>query len=70
MKEDIFRKKILDRIKSPDDLKDYVRITHPGVWLLLIAVIVLLAGACIWGAFGVIEDGGKLIHPFALLFNR
>ncbi len=55
MNEEIFRKKSLERIKSPESLNDYVRVSNPGVWLLLAAVIVLLAGACIWGIFGHIE---------------
>ena len=52
MNEDIFRKKSLDKVKSPESLDDYIQVSNPGVWLLLISVIVLLAGACIWGVFG------------------
>lgn len=55
MDEKIYRKKSLDRIKSPESLNDYVRVSNPGVWLVLAAVIALLAGACIWGIFGQIE---------------
>ena len=55
MKEEIFRKKSLDRIKSPEALNDYVRVANPGVWLLLAAVIALLLGAIAWGVFGRIE---------------
>lgn len=55
MNEQIFRKKSLDKIKSPENLSDYVRVTNPGLWLLLAAVIVLLTGAVIWGAYGHIE---------------
>ena len=56
MRKRIFRKKSLDRMKSPDNLDDYIRVSNPGVWLLLVCVIVLLAGACIWGAFGHIDS--------------
>lgn len=55
MNEEIFRKKSLDKINSPESLNDYVRVTNPAVWILLAAIIVLLAGACIWGVFGHIE---------------
>ncbi len=48
----IFRKTSLDRVNSPDQLDDYMRVTSPSVWLVLVAVILLLVGACIWGAFG------------------
>ena len=56
MNEEIFRKKSLDKIKSPENLDDYIRVSNPGVWLLLVSVIVLLAGACVWGAFGHIDS--------------
>ena len=56
MNEKIFRKKSLDRVKSPENLDDYIRVSNPGVWLLLVSVIILLAGACIWGTFGHIDS--------------
>lgn len=56
MGEEIFRKKSLDRVKSPENLDDYIRVSNPGVWLLLISVIVLLIGVCVWGVFGRIES--------------
>ena len=52
MREEIFRKKSLDKVKSPESLDDYIQVSNPGVWLLLVSVIVLLAGACVWGIFG------------------
>lgn len=55
MNEEIFRKKSLDKIKSPENLNDYIRVTNPGVWLLLVAVIVLLIGVVLWGTYGHIE---------------
>ena len=56
MNEEIYRKKSLDKIKSPENLDDYIRVTNPGVWLLLLSVIILLAGACIWGALGHVDS--------------
>ena len=56
MGEDIFRKKSLERIQSPEGLYDYVRVSGPGVWLVLLGACLLLAGACIWGFFGRIES--------------
>ena len=54
-KESLFREKSLERLESPEKLNDYLRVTSPGVWLVLAAVIVLLAGVCIWGIFGRID---------------
>lgn len=56
MNEKLFRQKSLNKIKSPEDLNDYVRVSNPGIWLLLIAVIALLTGACLWGIFGYIDS--------------
>lgn len=56
MSEEIFRKKSLDKVKSPENLDDYIKVSNPGIWLLLISVIVLLAGACVWGIFGHIDS--------------
>lgn len=55
MNEHIYRKKSLEKIKSPENLNDYIRVTNPAVWLLLAAVIILLVGVVIWGIFGHIE---------------
>ena len=55
MSDEIFRKKSLIRVKSPEDLNDYVRVANPGVWMVLAAVVILLVGVCVWGFFGRIE---------------
>lgn len=55
MDNEIFRKKSLDRINSPENLNEYIRVTNPGIWLLMIGVVVLLIGALIWGYAGSIE---------------
>lgn len=52
MKVSIFRQKSLDRISSPEQLNDYIRVANPGVWLLLGGIAALLAGVCVWGIFG------------------
>ena len=56
MNEGIFRKKSLERIKSPESMDDYIQVSNPSVWLLLMSIIVLLAGACVWGIFGHIDS--------------
>ena len=45
MSKPLFREKNLKKVNSPESLNDYVRVSNPGVWLLLAAVIALLAGA-------------------------
>ena len=54
-KTSLFREKSLEAIESPESLNDYLRVTSPGVWLVMGAVIALLAGLIIWGIFGRID---------------
>lgn len=55
MENQLFRKKSLEKVSSPEQLNDYIRVSNPGVWIALAAVIVLLIGVCVWGIFGKIE---------------
>ena len=48
----LFREKSLEAVESPESLNDYLRVTSPGVWLVLAAVIAFLAGGILWGVFG------------------
>ena len=47
-RETIFRQKTIDRISSPEQMTDYLRVTNPGIWVILVAVILLLAGVFAW----------------------
>ena len=55
MSNEVFRKKSIERINSPEDLNEYIRVSNPGIWLLLIGIIVLLFGAVVWGYVGSLE---------------
>lgn len=56
MEKQIFRKASIERVSSPEQLNDYVRVSNPGVWMILAAVIVLLIGVCVWGIFGHLDS--------------
>ncbi len=57
----IFRKKSMERVSSLEALNDYIRVTTPSVWIVLIALVVLLAGMLAWSVMGHVtvhnEDG-------------
>lgn len=55
MENGLFRQKSLDKVSSPEQMNDYIRVTSPGVWLVLGAAIALLAGLIIWSALGRLE---------------
>ncbi len=52
MNRKIFRNASIERVSSPEQLNDYIKVSRPGVWLILAAVIVLLVGVCVWGIYG------------------
>ena len=56
----VFRKKTLERISSPDQLTDYLCVTNPGIWVILVAVILLLAGVFAWSMVGRLETKAEV----------
>ena len=50
--KEIFRKKAVDRVASPEQLNDYIHVTSPAIWMALIGIILILAGALVWATFG------------------
>lgn len=70
MKNELFRENAIKKVSSPEQLNEYIRVTNPGIWVTLVAIIVLLIGVCVWGALGRIEttvdavaisDGSKVL---------
>lgn len=49
---DVFREKSLERMASPEQLDDYIRVTTPSIWLVLLAVVILLVGILAWSMLG------------------
>lgn len=52
----LFRKKTIDKISSPEQLTDYLKVTSPRMWFLLAAVVLILAAGLVFGAIGSIES--------------
>ena len=42
-------------INSPEQLNDYIKVTSPGAWLILSAILVFLAGFFFWIFTGQLE---------------
>ena len=55
MDKQLFRKQSIDRISSPEQFQDYMRVTSPGIWMVLTAIIVMLAGLIICSSIGTVE---------------
>ena len=74
MNNSIFRQKSIDKITSPEKLDDYIKVTKPSVWITLIAIVLLLAGAVVWSIFGEVvihnEDGTtETVAPITFIMN-
>ena len=72
MNQQLFRKKSVDKVSSPEQLNEYIRVANPGVWMVLAAIVILLAGVVVWGFIGhldttlptavVCENGEAIIY--------
>lgn len=70
MNKQVFRKVALERLSSPEQLDNLVRVTSPRGWLMLVGAGLILAAALYWGIFGTMttqaEGQGVLIRPGGL----
>lgn len=51
----LFRKKTIDKISSPEQLTEYLKVTSPRMWIILAAVIMVLLAVIVWGILGRME---------------
>ena len=67
----IFRQVALERLSTPEQLDQVMRVTSPLSWLMMIAVMVIVATALIWSMFGTVpvkvSAQGILISPGGVL---
>jgi hypothetical protein len=76
-REGLFRKTAIDNMRAPEQLNDYIKVTTPGAWAALAAVLVLLGGLLVWGFLGGVEiarvvDGQRVtdwVRPISFLFG-
>lgn len=52
MSEKVFRKKSMERISSPEQLNDYIKVSNPSIWIILGAVFALAAAVVVWSITG------------------
>ena len=52
----IFRKESLDRLSSPDQLDQLVRVTSPTGWLAISGCILLIVMAIVWSIKGELQN--------------
>ncbi len=52
MSSSLFRQNSLDRISSPDQLNDYIKVSNPSIWMVLTALFIILGAVFVWGITG------------------
>ena len=70
----LYRKKSIEKVSTPEQLNDYIRVTSPSVWVVLAGLVVLLLGLLIWCVFGSItihNEAGetKTVAPITFVTN-
>lgn len=55
MSKPLFKKSSMDRVSSPEQLHDYVKVANPGLWMVISAIVILLVGVILWGFIGRID---------------
>ncbi len=61
MKKELFRKKSLEKISSPEKIDDYIRSVNIRLWLIAAACLLVLLSVLIWGVFGKVEISQKAV---------
>ena len=56
MEQPVFRKESIERVSSPEQLSDYLHVTSPAIWVVLSAVILLLASLFVWSGVTAVES--------------
>ncbi len=60
MDASIFRKSSLERISSPDQLNEYLKVTHPKVWVVLLGHFLILIALVIWVLWGTVPESVQM----------
>ena len=60
MNDQLFRKKSLDQIRSPEALDEYLHVIRPRTWVAFAAIAIFLVGFYLWCAFGYMDSVAKV----------
>ena len=66
MNKSLFREKSIQRIQSPENLNEYIQVSNPGIWIIMVSIAFILFGLCIWGCFGELKT---VVHGKAVSEN-
>ncbi len=63
-----------ERVSSPAELNDYIRVSSPAVWIVLGIVTICLVAFILWGFFGTVDAVDEVgsvtpVHPISFVIN-
>ena len=61
MKRNLFRKETLDMLDNPGQLNDFIRVTTPPLYILLLSMMICSIVVCFWLAFGTLTEHVKSV---------
>ena len=56
MEQPLIKKENMERVSSPEQLSDYLHVTTPAIWVVLAAVILILASLFVWSSVTAVES--------------
>jgi len=79
--QQIFRAAAIERLSSPDQLEELVRITRPTDWAAALVICLVLAAVAIWSVIGriptrvagegiLVSDGGRVVDAVSAVGGR
>lgn len=66
MSNTLFRKASLDSISSPEQLNDYIKVSNPSIWMVLMALFILLAAILFWSITGSLPTS---VHTTGVIYK-
>jgi len=61
MQSRLYREESLSQITKPHQLNDYIKVSSPGIWIVIAAILVFLVGLIVWATLGQITVSTETI---------
>lgn len=60
MANKLFRQQATDTFTSPEQVNDYIRVTGPSLYVMLTAMVLIVAAVIVWASYGSVADYVKV----------
>ena len=56
MKKNLFRRETLDVLESPGQINDFIKVTTPPLYIVIMSMLICSVVVCFWLAFGTVTE--------------